>query len=83
MSLLGEGTAHPNAPLEKTREGLPLFSFFLTAERRPTGRSPLEPCVREREREVRRKEEKRERSRAQLEGKEKWAREIQSKAILP
>ena len=81
MSLLEEGAAHPNAPLEKTREGLPLFSFFLTAERRPTGRSPLELCVRERE--VRRKEEKRERSRAQLEGKEKWTREIQSKAILP
>jgi len=50
MSLLGEGAAHPNAPLEKTREGLPLFSFFLTAERELKGRVSLEPCVRERER---------------------------------
>ena len=86
MSLLEEGAAHPNAPLEKTREGLPLFSFFLTAERRPTGRSPLEPCVRERERQrgrgaAQRGGEEREITGTTIEGKKKWAREIQSKAI--
>jgi len=49
MPLLGEGAAHPNAPLEMTKEAFP-FSFFLTAKKWPTGRSSLEPCVRERER---------------------------------
>ena len=51
MPLLGNGAAHPNAPLEKTREGLPLFSFFLTAEREPKGRvSPRAVHEGERER---------------------------------
>jgi len=50
MSLLGEGAAHPMHHWRRPRRPSP-FSFFLTAERWPKGRSSLEPCVRERERE--------------------------------
>ena len=85
MPLLGEGAAHPNAPLEKTKEAFP---FLLPHGREVAEGKRFPGTLREGEREtergvVRRNEEEKGRSRAQVERKEKWAQEIQSKANQP
>ena len=72
MSLLEEGAAHPNAPLEKTKEAFP---FLLLPHGREVAEGKKFPgALREGEREGERRrneEERRERSQARLEKERK------------
>ena len=83
MSLLGEGAAHPNAPLEMTKEA---SSFLLLPHGREMAEGKRFPgALRERERGRERCGAMRKRERmitgTTREEKEKWAHEIQSMAV--
>ena len=84
MPLLGEGAAHPKAPLEITKEAFP---FLLPHGREVADGKKFPGAMREGERETERercgamRRRGREITGTTIEGKEKWAREILFKAF--